>query len=415
MKERSSLFKKEAIALVLFILIGVGLPLLLTYEKTYYVDITSDKELKRQADSGEGTILDPYVITERYIVGEGRVGISIKNTNSYFIVRDCFLSGNFFYGVRLDNIAEGTALLENITSIGHSIAGIGIYSSNEVMIVDSFIFLNDVGIQLTNSSGSILSNNHVVATVASGPNSPLYEGIIIENSDNVEITSNKVEKIARAIMIEDSNNCSISGNIVKQITHIGYSLTSSSDCLLLNNTSSKNSMYSFRFTETHSNIIENNSIIASDKGIYLTESNNNIIRFNLIQQNIIGIQAIASSSNNITHNTFVNNTEEGLYLSGSSNFLVHHNGFFFNNFGETSQARDDGQENYWFDPITLEGNYWNNYNDTGYYQISGSANSTDLYPLENYLYPILINLQNRLIFQLILDLLLQRIAVFPFS
>ena len=92
---------------------------------------------------------------------------------------------------------------------------------------------------------------------------------------------------------------------------------------------------------------------------WVIESNNNRIRFNLIQQNTIGIHAIASFSNNITHNSFVNNTEEGVYLSGSSNFLVHHNGFFFNNFGESSQARDDGQENQWFDSIALEGNYWN--------------------------------------------------------
>ncbi|MHA1201134.1 MAG: right-handed parallel beta-helix repeat-containing protein [Candidatus Heimdallarchaeaceae archaeon] len=412
MKERSSLFKKEAIALLLFILIGVGLPLLLTYEKTYYVEITSDKELERQADSGEGTILDPYVINDRHIVDEGRVGISIKNTNSYFIVRDCFLSGNFFYGLRLDNIAEGTAILENITSIGHSIAGIGIHSSNEVKIVDSYIYLNDVGIELTNSSGVILENNFVVAIVAAGPNAPLYEGIVIENSDNVEITSNKVEKIARAILIEDSNNCSLSNNVVKQITHIGYSFVSSSNCLLYNNTSSKNSMYSFRFTESHSNIIENNSIIDSDKGLYLTESNNNRIRFNLIQQNTIGIQAIASSLNNITHNSFVNNTEEGIYLSGSSNFLIYQNNFFFNNYGEASQARDDGQENIWFDPITLSGNYWNNYNDTGYYQISGSANSTDLYPLGEYLSYAIKSQHNRFTFQpIIQNLMFRKIVV----
>jgi parallel beta-helix repeat protein len=413
MKERSSLFKKEAIALLLFILIGVGLPLLLSYEKTYYIDIASDKDLQKQADSGEGTILNPYIINNRFILDEGRVGISIKNTNSYFIVRDCFLSGNFFYGLRLDNVAEGTALLENITSIGHSIAGIGIHSSDEMKIVDSYIYLNDIGIELTNSSGAVLENNFVVAIVAAGPNSPLYEGIVIESSDNVEITSNKVEKSARAIMIEDSNNCSLSNNIIKQITHIGFSFISSSNCLILNNTSSKNSMYSFRFTESHSNVIESNAIIGTDKGIYLTESNNNRIRFNLIQQNTLGIYAIDSSSNNITHNSFVNNTEEAVYLSGSSNFLVHHNGFFFNNYGKVSQARDNGEENIWYDPIVFEGNYWNNYNDTGYYQISGSANSTDLYPLGEYLSYLIRFQSNRFNFHsIILNLTFRKIVVF---
>ncbi|MHA1552658.1 MAG: right-handed parallel beta-helix repeat-containing protein, partial [Candidatus Heimdallarchaeaceae archaeon] len=391
---------------------GVGLPILLTYEKTYYINIQSDADLRRQADSGNGTLLDPYVIKDRYIVTEGQIGISIKNTNSYFIVQDCFLSGNFFYGLYLDNVADGTALIDNVTSIFHSIAGIGIYSSNGVKIVDSFIYLNDAGITLTNSSYSILENNYVAARVASGPNSPLYEGIVIEDSNDVKLTSNEVQKLARAITIEDSINCSLSSNILKQISHNGLSLVSSSNCLLFDNTISRNTLYSFRFTDSHSNIIENNSISDTGKAIYLTESNNNRIRFNFIQKNIIGIQDIGSSSNNITHNSFVNNTEQGVYLSGSSNFLIYLNGFFFNNLPTTSQARDEGQENHWFNPTTLEGNYWNDYNDTGYYQISGSANSSDPYPLGEYVSLSIKTQPNELIPQPILNLILRKIAVF---
>ena len=31
----------------------------------------------------------------------------------------------------------------------------------------------------------------------------------------------------------------------------------------------------------------------------------------------------------------------------------------------------------------MEGNYYNDYNNTGYYEIAGSANATDIYPLLN--------------------------------
>ncbi|MFW9853120.1 MAG: hypothetical protein ACFFDS_09260, partial [Candidatus Thorarchaeota archaeon] len=58
------------------------------------------------------------------------------------------------------------------------------------------------------------------------------------------------------------------------------------------------------------------------------------------------------------------------------------NTFSFNNLGEISQAQDNSSNNIWYDINSHEGNFWNEWNSSDPYVIIGSANSTDLYPLD---------------------------------
>lgn len=384
MKRKLSTFKKEIIAMFLLVLLGVGLPILLTYEKTTYMEINSDQDLKKQSDSGQGTLEDPYVIENRNFIDQGRIGISISNTTAHIIIRNCYFSNNLYYGLYLENIAEGTVQVDNITATKHSIAAIGIFLSNRVNVTNSLLFQNGAGLVISNSNDTnIIENRIVVAFPAIDQNTPKYDGIIVEYSNNVVLSANTIEKVARALLIEDSEGCSISSNILRRITHIGYSLKSSSNCLFFNNSITKYTMYSFQLTDSHANIIENNTITDTVRAVYFLESNDNTLRFNLLTLNSVGFQAFGCLRNNISFNLFQNNTGAGVDLSGSSYFNIHHNSFLFNNFESSSQSTDNGQDNLWFDSVLLEGNFWNDYNDTGYYQISGSANSTDLYPLED--------------------------------
>ncbi|MBY9001627.1 MAG: right-handed parallel beta-helix repeat-containing protein [Candidatus Heimdallarchaeota archaeon] len=385
MKKKLSTFKKELIAMFFLVLIGVGLPILLTFEKTTYIEINSDQDLMKHSDSGQGTSDDPYVIENRYIVDQGKIAISIKDTTSYLIIRNCYFANNFFYGLHLENVAEGTVQTDNITCFSHSRAGIGIFSSNRVNVTNSILFQNNAGIIISNSNYTNLVDNYIsVAFPALDQNTPKYDGIVVDNSTNVAIISNTIEKNARAILLENSNDCLISSNILNKVTHISFSLDSSSNCILFNNSVTRYSFYSFKLADSHYNIIENNTITDTEKAVYLSESNNNIVRFNSLYLNGVGIEDFSSSSNNICFNLFRNNTGYGIDLSGSNYFSIHHNSFFFNNFGSSSQSFDNGQNNLWYDAVLLEGNYWNDYNETGYYQISGNANSTDLYPLADY-------------------------------
>ena len=98
------------------------------------------------------------------------------------------------------------------------------------------------------------------------------------------------------------------------------------------------------------------------------------INENIVQESHSSIHLLSSHNNLITWNKIINN-ELGLALASSSNNLVHHNTFTNN----TVQAYDSGRNNTWYDPETLEGNWWSDYNGTGVYTFDYDA--TDYYPL----------------------------------
>ena len=105
--------------------------------------------------------------------------------------------------------------------------------------------------------------------------------------------------------------------------------------------------------------ITNNTFTNGDYGIYVEYSYNCTIKYNLIMSNrILGISSFAITEN----------------------ITIHHNAFIDNVLFNDSQAEDYGENNFFYDVNTLEGNYWSNW-ISGPYSIAGSAGSVDLYPL----------------------------------
>jgi len=135
---------------------------------------------------------------------------------------------------------------------------------------------------------------------------------------------------------------------------------------VINNTCNNNNIgillrYSGRFT------INNNTCNNNDNfGIGLYISDYCVVTYNLLQENKgYGVySSYGSDINIIHHNNFVDNNLEGTSHTG------------------TSQAYDDGGNNYWYDTATLEGNYWSDWSGTGNYSIDGYTDSVDLYPLD---------------------------------
>ena len=60
--------------------------------------------------SGNGTYANPYIIEGWEINGEGTSMscISIFNTKSYFVIRNCLLYGSYISGIRLSHVENGT-------------------------------------------------------------------------------------------------------------------------------------------------------------------------------------------------------------------------------------------------------------------------------------------------------------------
>jgi hypothetical protein len=55
----------------------------------------------------------------------------------------------------------------------------------------------------------------------------------------------------------------------------------------------------------------------------------------------------------------------------------------------SSQAKDDGENNLWYDISVNEGNYWSNSKRRKDYSIDGSAGSVDPFPLSSPIVPSL--------------------------
>jgi parallel beta-helix repeat protein len=378
------------ISIILFIFVGVGIPLILTSGPVDYIEIESDKDFRKYDFLGDGTSQNPYIIENLTVSNALKTAIKIKNTQSHFIIRNSFFSYNPFYGIFLDSIKNGTAQIYNITSIGHSVAGVFLLNTDSVKIHNSTCIENAVGIKLENSNHNEFVNNLIFAySPSSGPGSRPLKGVELFNSNFTEFSYCTFYNLGYAIEAEKSYNCSVNGNQIFTITHIGLYFQESANLTVINSQFENIDIFSIRLQNSNFSDISSNLMSDSRYTLYLFNSHENIIRTNNFQLNFFGPFITASSQFNIIdYNFFYNNTNEGIYLESGAFNVIHHNSFYFNNLLGTSQALDNGQNNTWYDEELSEGNFWNEHNtSTGPYPISGISNSFDPFPLNFSLLP----------------------------
>ena len=196
-------------------------------------------------------------------------------------------------------------------------------------IINNTCTNNDQGIHLDSSSGSVLTNNTCINNV---------HGISLDSSSGSVLTN---------------NTCINNFNGIMQY--------SSSDSTLTNNNCTNNNYYGIELVDSSGSVLSNNTCTNNYYGLYIAISDSCFITYNFLQENEkYGINILPTSyySNIIHHNTFVDNNLEG-----------------------SSQARDDGKKNIWYEEATKEGNYWNNLGSKSVYKIEGKAHSRDKYPL----------------------------------
>ncbi len=280
---------------------------------------------------GAGTPGDPYRIENYNITVTSEYPILFGgSTSKYFVIQDCFLKTDTNIGIYLgkyDYMADGTVKILNNIIITDNV-GIEMNGGRGAYISGNTITSNDNGMSIYDSSGFSTISDNIISTVNSA-------GINVEGSSNITITR---------------NTCV--GN------NLGISLSNMADAIVTHNNCSENNI-GIEITYTSNNTITNNILINnSDNGIFTSSDDDSVFSNNLFQENI-------------------NYAIE--FSLGSDNNNVHHNAFIDNNGGGV-QASDNGANNIWFDTISLEGNFWNDW-ISGSYDIDGSASSVDPYPL----------------------------------
>ena len=306
---------------------------------------------------GDGSQSNPYRIENYNITTRVTTGIFIFATSKYFVIKNCLISATHI-GINIENVAKSTATIENCTVIGQ-FYGISVKNSANVTIRDNTLKDNYLGIYTSFSNETLILENKCVQNTIYG------------------------------MRISESDNCSVENNYVKQ-NRYGIYMFESSFCMVKKNFCLNNEIAGiYGSLIGNCTFIENNCINNFQDGIRISKSENCILSKNIISYNLIyGIKLLDSSNFLINLNEISYNLNYGIYISHSyihsKDNVIHHNSFIqnFRIAENQSQAWDEGNST-WFDVINLEGNFWDNYNGSGWYPIDGPSHSFDEYPLLN--------------------------------
>ena len=286
--------------------------------------------------SGSGNWTDPYVI-ENVTINAQYSGscIEIKNSDVYFIVRNCLLYNTGYSwddaGIKLDNVDSGNIINNDCSN---NYRGINLLNSNNNTLSGNIASNNNYyGIYFEWDC----DNNTLSGNTASNNN---YYGIYLEwNCDNNTLSGNTASNNRYAGMyLSGGSNNKLYGNLMNFCgIHLeGTLLKLASLSIDVTNLVNNKPVYYYvnetdlgpsNFTNAGQIILINcsNSIISElnfsecTTGIFLGYSNNNTLSGNSANNNgYAGIHLYNSDDNTLSGNT-ANNNDYGIYLERECN------------------------------------------------------------------------------------------------
>ncbi len=272
----------------------------------------------------------------------------------------------------IDEPVYGQLILVNCTNVivrdqilNSATAGLSLYSCTYSVVINNTCSNNDDdGINLRYSGSSTIVNNTCNSN---------WVGIALEYSGSSAVENNTCTSNKMGISLYHSWSSTATKNTCNNNWE-GISLSSSSSATVTNNTCNNNIKCGIHLSSSDSSTIANNTCSNNNYGIILYGSGFCVVTYNLLQGNeVYGIYL---------HDIYLGYYYVGYHYIYSDNNLIHHNNFVDNNLGGTSQAYDSGSNNFWYDTVTQEGNYWSDWSGTGNYSIDGDESSIDLYPLD---------------------------------
>lgn len=177
---------------------------------------------------GKGTLAEPFIIEGWDIVAATTHGISIQNTNAYFIIRNVRVhsSGSNYNGLFLGSANNGAVLDVEVTG---NYRGVFVWMSNRVTVWGGNATSN------TREGISILSSSYttVAGWNASGNG---RDGIRVFSSSLVTIAGNAVSSnLGGGISLYDSYNVTLAVNNVTVNNQFAVALSLSADNLIYHN------------------------------------------------------------------------------------------------------------------------------------------------------------------------------------
>ncbi|MFX1515608.1 MAG: nitrous oxide reductase family maturation protein NosD [Promethearchaeota archaeon] len=333
--------------------------LIINYTDHDPIYIDGDKNFRNIARAekwiGAGIQSSPYIIDRLRIIGPRHSNlIEIRNTDSYFFISNCILSGGNG-GIYLSNVENGIISYMNVSN-------------------------NFYGIFLNHSTNNIIFKSMFTRNS--------MEGIFFDNSKNNLIFNNTVtENLWTGIELWDSGGSNLTGNIVTNNLGSGIIFGRSGSCVVSSNNISDNKYTGIRLLDLERSIISDNFVSNNSlNGVSLGNASRTQIFNNCVTRNKwFGIRLYESDSNVFSNNTFSWNYRYGILFETSctANKVIQND--FIRNYAEgSSQAFDDGKNN------EFTSNYWDEWtnpdtNADGFvdlsYKIDGNAGNRDPHPV----------------------------------
>ena len=296
------------------------------------INIIGNVQLASWSSAGDGSRRNPYIIENYNIDCTSNItGVSIQNTNMYFILRKINVS-NCVDGFYFDRVSFGS--ITNSYATNNSDNGVLLAGPSSNNILMNNVAVNNINYGFELESLSI--KNTLIDNVATQNGNGFY---LVDSSDN-SLSNNTAtqngntgiyttENLGYGFWILTSSNNSLTNNLAAQNNGDGFSLTSSSNNSLSNNLATQNGN-GFSLTGSFYNILLHNTATSNiDHGFYVTKyvyfplppvsSFNNTLSYNSAYNDSIGYEIFSSYSNMFFNNSAMYNNLYGFELDSSSN------------------------------------------------------------------------------------------------
>lgn len=257
-------------------------------------------------------IKSPDVTIEGFIISNSGADLTAQNAGIYLepgsdraVIRNNVINYTLF-GLWIEKVKD-------IQVMGNNITGMRDLASAQ----------RGNGIQLYNSSGAKIVDNHVSFT---------RDGIYVDVSDHALFRGNRLHHLRYGTHYMNSN-FNIWENNESYLNRGGLALMEVRNQTVRNNRAWGNSDHGIMLRTITDSVIENNLVAGNGRGFFIYDAEYNTLRNNLIIVNRVGVHLWAGSIHNeVEGNDLINNREQIKYVASKDEYWGVKTGNYWSNY-----------------------------------------------------------------------------------
>jgi nitrous oxidase accessory protein len=257
-------------------------------------------------------VKSPDVSIEGFIVSNSGADLTAQNAGIYLepgsdraVIRDNTINYTLF-GLWIEKVKD-------VRVIGNNITGMRDLASAQ----------RGNGIQLYNSSGAQIIDNHISFT---------RDGIYVDVSHHALFRGNRLHHLRYGTHYMNSNNNVWEDNET-YLNRGGLALMEVRNQVVRNNRAWGNSDHGIMLRTIQDSVIENNIVAGNGRGFFIYDAEYNVLRGNLVVGNRVGIHLWAGSIHNeVEENDLINNREQIKYVASKDEYWGVKKGNYWSNY-----------------------------------------------------------------------------------